>query len=157
MKSILSRACLAFCVVLLAACASLNPVPKHPDVKLVGIRVLPATSLLQRDLAVDLMIVNPNNKDLSVRSISYNIGVENVKVLDGITADVPLLKANGETPVTLKVSADVLSVLSLLQHFASNGVSDKVNYNFSAAIDFSAWLPTLHVDKKGVLPLGGAK
>lgn len=157
MKSILNRACLVVGILLLAACASLNPAPKHPDVKLVGIRVLPAESLLQRDLAVDLMIVNPNNKDLSVRSISYNIGVENIKVLDGITSNVPLLKANGETPVTLKISADVLSVLSLLQHFAQNGMGDKVNYNFSAAIDFSAWLPTLHVDKKGVLPLGGAK
>jgi LEA14-like dessication related protein len=157
MKSILNRACLALGVLLLAACASLNPVPKDPEVKLVGIRVLPAQSLLQRDLAVDLAIINPNQKDLSVRSISYNIGVENIKVLNGITSDVPVLKAGSETPVTLKVSADVLSVLSLLQHFASNGVSDKVNYNFSAAIDFSAWLPRLHVDKKGVLPLGGAK
>jgi LEA14-like dessication related protein len=157
MGSLFIRSCIALGMVLLAACSSLNPIPKHPDVKLVGIRVLPAEGFLQRDLAVDLMIVNPNNRDLSVRSISYNVGVENVKLLSGISSDVPVLRANGETPVTLKVSADMLSVLSLVQHFASNGVSDKVNYNFSAVIDFSAWLPALHVDRKGAVPLGGTK
>jgi LEA14-like dessication related protein len=130
---------------------------KHPDVKLVGLRLLPAQGILQRDIAVDLNILNPNAQDLSVRSINYTIGVETINLLSGATDQVPTLKGMQTTPVTLVVSADIISIVRLLGHFSNNGVSDKVNYNFSAVIDFSAWLPSMHVDKKGVLPLGGHK
>lgn len=148
---------ICFMTLFLSACASLNPVPKHPDVKLVGLRVLPVQSLLERRLAIDLAINNPNKQDLSVRSIDYNISVENINLLKGYTDQVPLLKAHEDTPVTLEVSADVLQILRLLEHFSHNGLGEKVNYNFSAAIDFSAWLPTMHVDKKGAIPLSGKK
>ena len=150
---------LFICVIaiLISGCASLNPVPKHPDVKLAGLRVLPVQSLLERHIAIDLLINNPNKQDLTVRSIDYTIGVENINLLKGYTDQVPVLIAHQDTPVTLEVSADVLQILRLLEHFSHNGVSDKVNYNFAAAIDFSAWLPTMHVDKKGAIPLSGKK
>lgn len=154
MSKIITVLCLCFSALLLS-CAAINPSLKHPDVKLVGLRLLPAQGILQRQIAVDLNISNPNRQDLSVRGINYNIGVENINLLSGATDQVPTLKGMQETPVTLVVSADIISIMRLLQHFSNNGVSDKVNYNFSAVIDFSAWLPSMHVDKKGVLPLGG--
>lgn len=140
---------------LMVGCSLLNPVPQKPDVKLVGLRMLPATSLLERHIAVDLSIMNPNKKDLSIRSINYTVGLEGINLLSGATDQVPVLKAMQETPVTLEVSADMLQILRLVEHFAQDGISDKVNYNFSAVIDFTAWLPSMHVDRKGALPLGG--
>lgn len=154
MSKITTVLCLCFSVLLISACAAVNPSLKHPDVKLVGLRLLPAQGILQRDIAVDLNILNPNAQDLSVRGINYSIGVESINLLSGATNQVPTLKAMQETPVTLVVSADIVSIMRLVQHFSSNGVGDKVNYNFSAVIDFSAWLPSMHVDKKGALPLG---
>lgn len=156
MRQWLHHIVVAALVVLLAGCASLNPVPKHPDVKLVGLRMLPAQSLLERHIAVDLMIMNPNKQDLSIRAINYTVGIENINLLSGATNQVPVLKSMQDTPVTLEVSADMLQILRLVEHFAHDGVSDKVNYNFDAVIDFSAWLPSMHVDRKGALPLGGA-
>lgn len=140
---------------LLASCAALNPALEHPDVKLVGLRLMPSQGILQRQIAVDLSILNPNRQDLNVRGINYSLGVESIKLLSGASDQVPLLKGMQETPVTLVMSADMISVMRLLEHFSSKGMGDKVNYNFSAVIDFSAWLPSMHVDKKGVVPLGG--
>lgn len=157
MSKITTVLCLWVSILLISGCAAINPSLKHPDVKLVGLRLLPAQGILQRDIAVDLNILNPNAQDLSVRGINYTIGVESINLLSGATNQVPTLKGMQETPVTLIVSADIVSIMRLLQHFSSNGVSDKVNYNFSAVIDFSAWLPSMHVDKKGVLPLSGNK
>ncbi|GGY87316.1 hypothetical protein GCM10011613_35620 [Cellvibrio zantedeschiae] len=149
---------MSLCVcLLLASCAAINPTLKDPDVKLVGLRLLPAQGILQRQIAVDLSILNPNRQDLSVRGINYNVGIENINLLSGATDQVPVLRGMQETPVTLVISADIISIVRLLEHFSSNGVGDKVNYNFSAVIDFSAWLPSMHVDKKGVLPLSGSK
>lgn len=147
---------LCLCVsLLLASCAALNPTLKHPDVKLVGLRLLPTQGILQRQIAVDLSILNPNRQDLSVRGINYSLGVESIKLLSGASDQVPVLKGMQETPVTLVMSADMISIMRLVEHFSSNGVGDKVNYNFSAVIDFGAWLPSMHVDRKGAVPLGG--
>lgn len=157
MNKTIKLVCLCFSILLVSACAAMNPTLKHPDVKLAGLRILPAQGILQRQIAVDLTILNPNRQDLSVRSINYNVGIESIKLLSGATDQVPVLKAMQETPVTLEMSADIISIMRLLEHFSNNGVGNKVNYNFSAVIDFSAWLPSMHVDKKGVLPLGGHK
>ena len=145
---------LAFLV--FAGCALVQPKLADPEVKLVGLRMLPGQGLQQK-IAVDLVIANPNDRDLSVRGITYKIGIENISLLSGVTDQIPTLKSYQETPVTLEVSADLLSILRLVEHYSRTGIGENVNYNFSAVIDFSAWLPSMHVDKTGVLPLRGAK
>jgi LEA14-like dessication related protein len=152
MRKILGLASLCW-VLMLVGCAALNPKLQDPEVKLLGLRVLPSQSILQRSIAVDLSIYNPNRQALSVRSIHYAVEIETIKLLTGESAQVPALKSLADTPVTLEVSVDIIQAMHLLQYFNSNGVGDKVNYNFSAVIDFSAWLPALRVDKKGALPL----
>ena len=154
MSKILTVACLCFSF-LLVSCAALNPKLQHPDVKLAGLRLLPAQSLLQRHIAIDLNIYNPNKQDLSVRSINYTVDIEKIKLLTGASDQVPTLKGMQDTAVTLEVSVDLIQALRLIEHFSHSGVVDKVNYNFAAIIDFSAWLPSMHVDKQGALPLSG--
>lgn len=142
-------------LLVITGCAALNPALKEPDVKLAGLRLLPQQSLLQRHIAIDLAIFNPNKQDLSVRSISYTVDIEKMKLLNGASDQVPVLKGMQETPVTLQVSVDVLQALGLIEHFSRNGFGEKVNYNFGAVIDFSAWLPSMRIDRKGALPLKG--
>ncbi len=104
-------------------------------------------------LGTDQHAVRAYRQALNVRSIHYAVEIETIKLLTGESAQVPALKSLADTPVTLEVSVDIIQAMHLLQYFNSNGVGDKVNYNFSAVIDFSAWLPALRVDKKGALPL----
>ena len=156
LQSVLTLAfTLVIASILMVSCAALNPKLQDPDVKLVGLRLLPAQSILQRHIAVDLAIFNPNKQDLSVRSINYTVDIEKIKLLTGASDQVPVLKGMQDTAVTLEVSVDIIQALRLIEHFSSNGIVDKVNYNFAAVIDFSAWLPSMHVDKKGALPLSG--
>jgi LEA14-like dessication related protein len=155
MSKFITKLCLYFSLVIMVGCAAINPALKHPDVKLAGIRLLPSQGIFQRPIALDLIIFNPNRQDLTVRSINYTVGIENIKLLNGASDQIPALKGLQETPVTLEVSADIVQIMRLIEHFSHNGVGEKVNYNFSAVIDFSAWLPAMHVDKKGALPLGG--
>ncbi len=149
----ISFTCIA--LFLITACAALNPTLKNPDVKLVGLRMLPSQSLLQKTIAVDLKILNPNQQDLTIRGITYTIGIENINVLSGVTNQVPQLKGMAETPVTLEVSADMIQLVRLVEYFSQHGIGENVNYNFAAEIDFSAWLPSMYVNKKGAVPLGG--
>jgi len=154
MKRLSAIALFSLTLIFFAGCALVQPKLDDPDVKLVGLRMLPAQGLQQK-IAVDLLIANPNDRDLSIRGITYKIGIENISFLSGMTDQVPVLKSYQETPVTLEVSADLLQVLRLVEHYSRTGIGENVNYNFSAVIDFSAWLPSMHVDKTGMLPLGG--
>jgi LEA14-like dessication related protein len=155
MSKMLKAVYLFISLILISSCAALNPTLEDPDVKLVGLRLLPGQSMLQRQIAVDLSIFNPNSQDLSVRGISYTVNIEKIKLLTGASNQIPELKGMQETPVTLQVSVDIVQALRLIEHFSQNGVGDKVNYNFAAVIDFSAWLPSMRIDKKGAVPLSG--
>ncbi len=137
---------------LLASCASLQPKIEQPTVKVAGLQLLPAQGFNQ-PIEVSLLISNPNDRDLSLRGISYNIGIENFDVLSGVSNELPTLIAYKETPVKVVVSANVIQLVRLLEHFSRTGVREEVNYNFSAKLDFSAWLPTLRVNEKGAIPL----
>ena len=156
MNRITARILFCWVFMLLVSCTALQPKLENPSVTLVCLRMLQAQGLQQR-VAVDLLIGNSNKQDLSIRGISYTIGIENISVLSGLSNEIPVLKSNQETPVTLEVTAGLLEILQLVEHFSHNGIGENVNYNFSAVIDFSAWLPSMRVDKKGVLPLGGEK
>src|SRR6187402_3845782 len=102
----LKSALLLLTIIAFAGCALVQPKLNDPEVKLVGFRLLPAQGLQQK-IAVDLMIANPNDRDLSVRGITYKVGIENISLLSGVTDQIPTLKSYQETPVTLEVSADL--------------------------------------------------
>lgn len=136
----------------LASCASMQPKLEQPVVKVAGLQLLPAQGFTQ-PIEVNLLISNPNDRDLSLRGISYSIGIENFDVLSGVSNELPTLTAYKETPVKVVVSANVLQLVRLLEHFSRTGVREEVNYNFSAKLDFSAWLPALRVNEKGAIPL----
>ncbi|WP_347331469.1 LEA type 2 family protein [Marinimicrobium locisalis] len=135
-----------------AACSHIPLGIEEPSVKVTGLELLPAQGMEQR-IAVHLAITNPNGRDLSVRGISYNIGIENIDVLSGVTGKVPTLKAYEQTPVTVEVTANLLSLARLVQHFSQQGVSDRVSYNFDAKLDFSQWLPSMRVEEQGEIKL----
>ncbi len=150
--SVLRRLLVGAMALVVAACSHIPLGIEEPSVKVTGLELLPAQGMEQR-IAVHLAITNPNGRDLSVRGISYNIGIENIDVLSGVTGKVPTLKAYEQTPVTVEVTANLLSLARLVQHFSQQGVSDRVSYNFDAKLDFSQWLPSMRVEEQGEIKL----
>ena len=89
--------------------------------------------------------------------MSYSLGIEKFDVLSGVSDQLPTLTAYKETPVNRVVTANILQVVRLIEHFSRKGVNENVNYNFSAKLDFSAWLPALRINEQGVIPLAAKK
>lgn len=139
------------CALLLAGCAAFQPRLEQPVVKVTRLQLLPSEGLQQR-IGVGLTITNPNARDLSLNGISYTIGVENFSVLSGVSRHVPVLRAYEETPVDLEVSANLLEIVRLVEYFSRNPAQQSVNYHFNAKLDFSNWLPTMHVKETGKIP-----
>ena len=147
---------LRFCGIIfclwLAGCAALQPRLDQPKVKVTSLKVLP-TQGFALPIEVGLLISNPNDRDLSLRGISYTIGIENFDVLSGVSNELPVLPAYKETPVNVVVTANAIQLVRLLEHFNRKGMQNEVAYNFKAKLDFSAWLPALKVEEKGSIPL----
>jgi LEA14-like dessication related protein len=138
----------------LVGCSAFQPKMEQPDVKVTALRVLPTQGLaLAIPIEVGLLISNPNATDLSLRGISYTIGIENFDVLSGVTNNLPVLTAYKETPVNIVVTANAIQLVKLMAHFNQKGIQDEVAYNFKAKLDFSAWLPAMNVEEKGSIPL----
>lgn len=146
---------IALCL-LLTSCAAMKPKLEQPTVKVAGLQLLPAQGLLQ-PIEVSLLVTNPNDRDLVLRGMSYTVGIENFDVLSGVSNQLPTLTAYQETPIKVVVSANVLQLVRLIEHFGRNGMKENVDYNFSAKLDFSAWLPALRVNEKGSIPLVAKK
>ena len=70
------------CGLVLAGCSSLQPKVEQPTVKVAGLQLLPAQGLSQ-PIEVSLLITNPNDRDLTLRGMSYTVGIENFDVLSG--------------------------------------------------------------------------
>lgn len=144
------------CSLLLASCSSMQPKLEQPTVKVAGLQLLPAQGLTQ-PIEVSLLIANPNDRDLTLRGMSYTVGIENFDVLSGVSDQLPTLIAYQETPIKVVVTANMLQLVRLIEHFGRNGVKETVSYNFSAKLDFSAWLPALRINETGSIPLAAKK
>ena len=149
---LLRLAALLLFVSALSGCATYPWAMQEPQVKVTHVQLLPATGLEQR-IAVRLAILNPNSRDLSLRGISYTIGIENFDVLSGATSQLPVLAAYEETPVTVEVSANLVTLARLVEHMSRRGSLDNVGYVFQARLDFSQWLPDMRVEEAGTIRL----
>lgn len=143
---------LSLLVAMSLGCASLKPKLEQPSVKVAGLQLLPMQGFNQ-PVKIDLIIGNPNSRDLSLRGIAYTVGIENFEVLSGVENQLPTLHAYQETPVSVVVSANVLQMVQLVEHVMRRGVATDVNYNFTAKLDFSAFLPAYTVREKGAVSL----
>lgn len=150
--SILTRIGALLLLLAVSGCALLQMTIEEPSVKVTGLQLLPSEGFEQR-IAVRLAITNPNSRDLSLKGISYTIGIENFDLLSGVTSQVPVLNAYEETPVTVEVSANLLAMARLVEYFSRGGNTDEVNYVFRAKLDFSQWLPSMRVEEKGSVKL----
>lgn len=139
-------------VFFLGGCAAVKPKLEEPTVKVANISLLPMQGFVQ-PIQLDLLIANPNDRELTLRGISYTVGIENFDVLSGVESRLPSLPAYQETPVSVVVSANVIQILQLAQHMSRKNAVNNINYNFTAKLDFSAWLPSYTVTEKGVFSL----
>jgi LEA14-like dessication related protein len=153
MMTYFQRSFLILLIFFLSSCATMNPNFENPKVKVAGLKMLPAESLVSQPIEITLLITNPNATDLSLRGISYTVGLENFDLLSGVNNQLPTLTAYQETPVKVTVSLNAFQILKFLNHLNKNGIGDSVKYNFDAKLDFYKYLPALHVKETGMLPL----
>jgi LEA14-like dessication related protein len=112
MKPLLS-AWLLVTALFLSGCQTLGSL-ESPEVSVAGIN-LNKVSLFEQEWGLTLRARNPNDRDLTLKSLDYEIYVNGEKFGRGLTAESVTLPAMGDATVTTTITTSLLESLQKLQ------------------------------------------
>lgn len=103
---------------LLSGCQTLGSL-ESPEVSLAGIN-LNKVSLFEQEWGLTLRARNPNDRDLTLKSMDYEIYVNGEKFGRGLTAETVTLPAMGDATVKTTITTSLLESLQKLQEIQQN-------------------------------------
>jgi LEA14-like dessication related protein len=103
---------LAICA-LLPGCSSLVPHLKAPELKVLGVNIVGGDARHQQ-LRLRIQVTNPNDRQIAVSSIDYQVALAGEHFADGATAESFTVPASGQTEFNLNVSADLGTLIRVL-------------------------------------------
>lgn len=137
---------------MIAGCAGGPRALTAPDVQLVGLTLAESTAESQR-FRVNLRLTNPNEVEIPIERISFNLRVAGGGVMSGRTVE-PLTVAPGEAgfvqvDVTTNLVSSVSRLFALLQ-----GPASAIPYDLDGLVTVSRGLnPTFPFNRRGEVPL----
>lgn len=140
-------------VLLLAACAPLQPGFETPTVNVTHFRVLPANDIVPT-FEIGLHVINPNRTALKLQGLSYNVELEGHRILTGVANQLPIIEAYGEGDILLQAQPDLFSTLSLFTDLL-NQPREKFAFTLDAYLDVGRFWPKIKVSKTGAVSLTG--
>jgi LEA14-like dessication related protein len=134
-------------LLIMAGCAGLRGL-ETPEVVVTSIRALDATTLEQR-FEVGLRIYNPNNRDLKIDGVDFELDVNGMRLARGAGAVDLVLPRLGEAETTVRAST---SVLDIARQVMAAGRSETLSYTLSGRIHLGSGLGgSLPFSKSGEL------
>lgn len=134
-------------VMALTACASWLKPYEQPDVNITSFSMAPASDGAPGFL-IGLQVVNPNDRPLPVRGMTYQIDVDGHRIVSGAEPDLPAIAAYSSQEITIRATPDLLGSARLLNDFFSRQ-RESLNYTFKARLDINGLLPDITIEESG--------
>lgn len=127
-------ACLAlFAIALLGACSTLPSKLEAPQVNLVGIQMM-STDMFAQKFRVRVKVENPNDLELPVKGLEYQILLMGDSFAEGNSMDRFVLPANGEAEFDMVVTTNFVSSLGRLISRVGGGKLENLDYEISGDV-----------------------
>lgn len=127
----------------------MQPDFETPTVQVMSFRPLPAEGLAPR-FEIGLRVVNPNADALKLRGMSYNISLDNYRVVEGAANDLPVVPAYGEALFRLTAAVSLVDAMRFVNGLMTN-TDGRVEYRLQAKLDVGALLPSIRIEESGLL------
>ena len=138
------------CGLLLAGCASVRDL-EAPDLSIVSLKLQSADIFSQR-LLLRMRVVNPNDRELPIKGISYRIEVNEAQLGEGETDTAFVVPAKGEAEFDMTVTANMVSALS--KFFARGSKPESLDYRLVGSVSLSSGiLRRIPFDERGSVQL----
>jgi LEA14-like dessication related protein len=147
----LLRALVASLVLATVAGCAIGPKFKEPHLQVVDLDLIKG-DLLRQELRVRMRVQNPNNRELPVRGIEYQVQLGGEAFAHGESERDFVVPANGETEFDVSVTANAAA--ALLKLLASNRKLDNVEYRITGKVSLArGLLRSIPFDQLGTVNL----
>jgi LEA14-like dessication related protein len=149
--------CILIAGIFFAACATVPPGIEPPKISVANIEPKDFTLFEQR-FDVQLRIANPNEKELGLNGMRFEVDLNEKAFADGMTGEKVAIPRFGSQVVTVEVITGITGVLRQFQGLNKTGASGKMTYRIKGtAFVESPGTFRLPFDEKGEIELGFAE
>ena len=134
---------------LASGCAGLQSM-EPPEVSVVSLRPVGGTLMEQR-FEVDLRVLNPNNKDINVDGLDFELDINGSRLARGVSSEAFTLPRLGETVTTVEVTT---STIDIIRKTLSLSGTEPLAYRLRGRVHLGGLAGTLKFDESGEVALG---
>jgi LEA14-like dessication related protein len=122
-----------------------------PKLSVASMKVQSADIFSQR-LVVHMRVMNPNDRELPIKGITYRIEVNDAELAQGLTDTPFVVPAMGEAEFDVQVTANLATALS--QFLTRRGSTDTLDYRLIGSVALSSgFLRHIPFDERGSVKL----
>ncbi|MGI9246183.1 MAG: LEA type 2 family protein [Steroidobacteraceae bacterium] len=124
---------LATLLLALGACSAFTPRLETPDLELMGLQML-STDVFAQKFRVRLKVTNPNDLELPVRGLDYQIFLMGDSFAEGNSVDRFVVPAKGEAEFDMVVTTNFVSSLGRLISRVGGGKLENLDYEIAGSV-----------------------
>src|SRR4051812_46946417 len=122
-----------------------------PKLSVASLKVQSADIFSQR-LVVHMRVMNPNDRELPIKGITYRIEVNDAELAEGLSDTPFVVPAMGDAEFDVQVTANLATALS--QFLSRRGSSDSLEYRLTGSVALSSgFLRRIPFDERGSVKL----
>ena len=138
-------------MVILSACATLDPDYEEPTVTLSSFKAIPSEGMIP-SFEIGLRIINPNSQALNLDGIVYTVSLQGYELVKGVGKDFPVIEGYSTGDVKLTASANLLAGIRFVGDMMQSE-GGPVEYEFKAKLDLGGFHPSIRVRETGEINL----
>ena len=140
---------LLYCTATLTACSLFGGYQETPHVSLVGIQPI-EMGLLEQRYELQLRILNPNDKEIPVKGLSYSIEINGHEFAYGVSRQPVTIPPFSEALLDVEVVSNLLNVMQQFQKISGES-SNSLKYRLRGKISLAKSLARLPFNVEGEL------
>ena len=133
-------------MILLAGCAGISGLSQKPEVSLAGLE-LAEFKLLEQRFAMKLRIQNPNDVELKINGLSFDVELNELPFAKGLSDRAVTVPRMGEAILDVQATSNLGSVLKQLRELKKSG-REHVDYRLSGRINVDGF-GSIPFDRRG--------
>jgi LEA14-like dessication related protein len=137
------------CTATLTACSFFGGYQETPHVSLVSIQPL-EMGLLEQRYGLQLRILNPNDKEIPVKGLSYSIEINGHEFAYGVSRQPVTIPPFSEALLDVEVISNLLNIMQQFQEMSSEN-RNSLNYRLRGKISLAKSLAKLPFNVEGEL------
>ncbi len=140
-------------LLLLQACASMDPDYEEPTVTISSFKALPSEGGMP-NFEIGLHVINPNSTPFRLEGVVYTVSIQGHDVVKGVGKDFPVLDGYSEQTIKLTASANLFAGVRLVMDMMNSPNKD-LEYEFEAKLDTGGFGRSIRVKENGTFRMDG--